>query len=138
MKNLTALTRNEETVIDFIKMVEQRQSSEELNNFYHPEIEQIEYPNAVTKQTAVRSLTDLKIGSDRGRKVMLKEEYEIKNILSVGDTVILESVWKGTLAVPIGNIPVGGQMTAYFAQIFEFKDGKIYRQRNYDCFEPFS
>ena len=29
------------------------------------------------------------------------------------------------------------EMTAHFAQIFECKDGKIYRQRNYDCFEPF-
>ncbi|MCB9307325.1 MAG: nuclear transport factor 2 family protein, partial [Lewinellaceae bacterium] len=62
---------------------------------------------------------------------------EVKNLLSVGDTVVLECIWRGTLAIPIGNIPAGGQMTAYFAQVFEFRDGKIYRQRNYDCFEPF-
>lgn len=138
MKDLNQLTSNEEIVIGFIKMVEQRKSSEELNNYYHPEVEQIEYPNAVTKNIAVRTLDDLKTGSDRGKKVMSKEEYDIKNIYSIGDTVILECVWKGTLAIPIGNQPVDGQITAYFAQIFEFKEGKIYRQRNYDCFEPFS
>jgi len=44
----------------------------------------------------------------------------------------------GTLAIFIGNLPAGGEMTAYFAQLFESRDGKIYRQRNYDCFEPFN
>lgn len=29
-------------------------------------------------------------------------------------------------------------MVAHYAQFFEFKDGKIFRQRNYDYFEPFA
>jgi len=128
---------NEKVVREFLKMVEERKSSDDLEKFYHPDVEQKEFPNAIVSATAVRNLNDLKAGSDRGRKIMIKEEYEIKNLFSRGDTVILEAVWKGTLAVPIGNIPAGGQMTAYFAQFFEFKEGKIFRQRNYDCFEPF-
>ncbi|MCB0631806.1 MAG: hypothetical protein R2824_20670 [Saprospiraceae bacterium] len=40
--------------------------------------------------------------------------------------------------LPVGNLSAGEDMVAYFAQFFEFKDGKIYRQRNYDCFEPFA
>src|SRR5262249_34408979 len=108
------------------------------NRFYHPDVEQIEYPNAITRQTAVRTLQDLQAASERGKNVLQKEEYEIVKLYSFGETVILEAIWKGTLAIPLGNIPVGGQMKAYFAQFFEFKDGKIYRQRNYDCFEPFN
>ncbi|MFT3705156.1 MAG: nuclear transport factor 2 family protein [Agriterribacter sp.] len=131
------MTHNEKVVVDFLKAMEERKSSEELDQFYHLDIKQIEYPNAVTKNTATRDLAALKEGSDRGQKIMLKEEYEIKNLHTAGDTVILEAIWKGTVAIPIGNIPAGGQMTAYFAQFFEFKDGKIFRQRNYDCFEPF-
>ena len=131
-------TENEKTVIAFLKMIEESRSSSELEKFYHPDIEQQEYPNAVTKNITVRNLADLKAGSDKGRKIMLKEEYEIKNLFSVADVVILEAVGKGTVAVPVGNIPAGGQMTAYFAQFFEFKDGKIFRQRNYDCFGPFT
>ena len=131
------MTDNEKTVLAFLKMMEERKSSDELNQFYHPETEQVEYPNAVTKNTAFRKLQDLKDGSDRGRKIMTKEEYEVKKLYTVGDTVILEAVWKATIAIPIGTIPAGGQMVAYFAQFFDFKDGKIYRQRNYDCFEPF-
>ena len=134
---LTNLTENEKTVIGFLKVMEERKSSAELEKFYHPEIEQHEYPNAIVKNTMIRKLDDLKAGSEKGLAIMSKEEFEIRNLFSVGNVVILEAVWRGTLAVPVGNIPAGGVMTAYFAQFFQFKDGKIYRQRNYDCFEPF-
>ena len=136
MSMMANLTENEKIVTDFLKMVETRRSSAELEKFYHPEIEQHEYPNAIVKNTMIRKLDDLKAGSERGLKLMSKEEYEIRNLFSSGNVVILEAVWKGTLAVPVGNIPTAGVMTAYFAQFFELKDGKIYRQRNYDCFEP--
>lgn len=69
---------------------------------------------------------------------MSKEEDEVKATYAIGEKVILECIWKGTLAISIGNLPVDGQMVAYFAQIFEFKEEKIFRQRNYDCFEPFT
>jgi hypothetical protein len=46
-------------------------------------------------------------------------------------------MWTGTLALPIGQIPIGGHMKANFARFYEFENGKIRRQRNYDCFEPF-
>ena len=32
--------------------------------------------------------------------------------------------------------PAGSVMRARFAQFFEFRDGKIVAQRNYDCFYP--
>ena len=131
------MTTNEQTVTNFLKMLEQRNSAEELSGFYHPDVEQIEYPNAVTKNTTMRSLAELKIASEKGKQVLTKEEFEVKSLHTAGDTVILECIWKGTLAIGIGNIPPGGQMLAHFAQFFEFKDGKIFRQRNYDCFEPF-
>jgi hypothetical protein len=132
------MTQNEKLVIDFLKMLEQRKSSTELLDFYHLEVEQTEFPNALTKNKTFRSLKELRDASEKGKQVLSKELYEVKNLLSVRDTVIIECVWHGILALPIGNIPIGGQMTAYFAQIFEFKDGKIFRQRNYDCFEPIS
>lgn len=132
------ITANEKTVIEFLKMLENRKSSNELDRFYHPEAQQIEFPNALTKQTTTRSLPELKEASEKGAKILSKESYEIKNLLPSGPTVVLECVWRGTLAVPVGTIKAGGQMAAHFAQIFEFKEGKIFRQRNYDCFEPFS
>ena len=138
MNTTISLTENERTVIEFFKMIEERKSSEELEKFYHPAAEQTEYPNAIVKYSTIRNLRGLKDSADRGRKAISKEEYEIKNMHSYANTVVIEAVWKGTVAVPVGNIPVGGEMTAYFAQFFEFKAGKIFRQRNYDCFEPFN
>lgn len=122
----------------FIKRLQSRNSAEELIQFYHEDIEQIEFPNTLTKNKTIRNLEDLKLASERGKKVLQKEEYEILKSYSFDNTVIIEALWTGTLAIPLGNIPVGGQMRAYFAQFYEFKDEKIIKQRNYDCFEPFN
>jgi ketosteroid isomerase-like protein len=127
-----------ETALDFIKAVENRTSADVLHNYYHPEVIQTEYPNGLLKTTANRDLQALREASERGQKVLRQERYEIMKSHVSGDTVILEVIWRGTLAVPIGTIPAGGEMKAYFAQFYEFKDGKIFRQRNYDCFEPFN
>jgi hypothetical protein len=40
------------------------------------------------------------------------------------------------LAVPLGELAAGASMRAHFAMFFELEDGRIRRQRNYDCFEP--
>ncbi len=131
MTNLTQIAE------EFIKTLQNRNSSEELIRFYDKDIEQTEFPNILTKSKTVRNLDELKQAAEKGRKVLLKEEYHILKSYSVDNTVIIEALWTGTLAIPIGNIPIGGQMKAHFAQFYEFKDGKIIRQRNYDCFEPF-
>jgi len=51
--------------------------------------------------------------------------------------LVLEVTWRGRLAVPVGSLKPGDEMRARFAVIFEFRDGRIFRQRNYDCFDPF-
>lgn len=122
---------------DFLDTLQNRVTPEEILRFYHPATEQVEYPNAITKTTAIRNLQDLKDASERGKKVLQKEEYEVLKSYTIGNTVIIEALWTGTLAIPLGSIPVGGKMTAHFAQFYEFQDGKIIRQRNYDCFDPF-
>ena len=131
------LTENEKIVVEYLNSIETRKSADVLDKYYHPEIEQIEFPNAVVKNIILRNLKDLKDASERGQKIISKEEYEIKALYSFNNIVILEAIWKGTVSVPVGNISAGEKITAYFAQFFEFKDNKIYRQRNYDCFEPF-
>ncbi len=123
---------------EFIRTLQSRNSAEELIKFYHKDIEQIEFPNTLTKNKTVRNLDDLKLASERGKKVLQKEEYKILKSYSFENTVIIEALWTGTLAIPIGNIPAGGQMKAHFAQFYEFQDDKIIKQRNYDCFEPFN
>lgn len=134
---MSANNNHLQTVLDYIKTVQNRISPEDIIRYYHPDVIQTEYPNAITKNTTHRNLQALREAAARGSKVMQKEEYEIIHSYVTGNTVILETIWTGALAVSIGQLPVGGQMKAHFAQFFELQDGKITRQRNYDCFEPF-
>jgi ketosteroid isomerase-like protein len=67
---------------------------------------------------------------------MSHQVYAVVNELPCGDTVVLEVLWSGTPAIPLGSLPAGGEMRARFAVFLEFRDGKIVRQRNYDCFDP--
>jgi ketosteroid isomerase-like protein len=78
------------------------------------------------------------LAASKGRQVLQKETYEVVHPYETGNTVIIEAIWKGILVIPVGKLNTGDVMKAYFAQVFQFKDGKIFRQRNYDCFEPFN
>lgn len=128
---------------DFLQALESRKSWETVKQFYHPDVLQTEFPSEITKVATVRSLPDLELAAEKGSKVIKKERYDIKNIHSVGKTVILEAIWRGTLAIPLGKLKVGDDIIADFAQFYEYAedpaDGKmkIIRQRNYDCFQSF-
>ena len=37
----------------------------------------------------------------------------------------------------VGTIPAGGKMRANFGVFLQFRGGRIARQHNYDCFDPF-
>lgn len=73
---------------------------------------------------------------EKGRKLLSRQTYEIQNHVVNGDQVALEVLWTGTLAVAFGNLAAGSHMRCHSAMFFEFKDGKIASQRNYDCFQP--
>ena len=49
-------------VQDYLTTIEDGESVEKLASFYAEDIEQVEFPNALTKQTAKRTLTDIKTG----------------------------------------------------------------------------
>jgi len=106
----------------------------EIEPYYAPDVSQEEFPNRLLPKGTVRNLEALREASAKGRKV-IKAPIEIVNAVSSGQCVVLEAIWTGTLAVGFGTLKPDDQLRARFAQIFEFKDGLIWRQRNYDCFE---
>lgn len=129
--DILAITQN------YLRAIEEGKTVEELAIYYSESVEQVEYPNRLMPNGAKRNLNELKEASLRGKKVIASQTYDIQKSYVMGNTVILETIWTAQIAVPIGQIPDGGQMKAYFAQFIEFEDGKIIRQRTYDCFEPF-
>jgi ketosteroid isomerase-like protein len=107
----------------------------------HPEIEQTEFPNALTKTTKVRGYVQMLEGARAGRQLLSSQSFDVQNVIGgTGDEehLALEVLWTGTIAADIGTFRAGQTLTANFCMVLEFKDGLLYRQRNYDCFQPFS
>jgi hypothetical protein len=91
---------------------------------------QEEFPNRLLPKGAVRNLDALRETSGKGRTV------EIVRAISSNQCVALQEIWTGTLTMGVGELKPGDRLRARFAQFFDFKDGLIWRQRNYDCFDP--
>jgi ketosteroid isomerase-like protein len=104
--------------------------------FFADDVIQVEFPNRLVPKGATRDLAALRDAAERGRNVMTAQRFEVLTAIASGDQVAVEALWTGTLAVPLGSIPVGGQMRARFAIFLTYRDGKIVRQHNYDCFDP--
>ena len=104
--------------------------------FFAEDVVQEEFPNRLVPQGATRDLAALREAALRGAKVMAAQRYEVLNAIASGDQVAVEALWIGTLTIPFGNIPAGGEMRARFAIFLTFRAGKIVRQHNYDCFDP--
>ena len=122
--------------IRYLQAVETGVIGDDLAAFFTPDVLQEEFPNRLLPSGARRDLAAILAGAERGQQVMLAQTYEILTIVCSGTTVALEVNWTGTLAVPLGTLPVGGQMKARFAVFLTYRDGAIAHQRNYDCFEP--
>ena len=100
------------------------------------DVQQEEFPNRLLPSGMTRDRAAIQEAGERGKRVMARQRYEVVNAVASGGQVALEVRWTGTLAVPFGSLPAGGEMRARFAIFLEFQGGKIRRFRNYDCFEP--
>ena len=66
---------------------------------------------------------------------MSRQIYKLTQGIADQDRVAVKVEWVGTLAAALGSIPAGGQMKAFPAVFPDFREGKIIKQRNYDCYE---
>ena len=128
---------NIETARRYLAAIESGAAGNALAAFFDPEIVQEEFPNRLVPNGAERGLEDILAAAERGKAVLSGQSYEITDTVEAGETVALEVIWRGTLAVPVGALSPGDEMRARFAVFLEFRDGRILRQRNYDCFDPF-
>jgi ketosteroid isomerase-like protein len=120
----------------FLAAIEAGATGDELAAFLHPDIVQHEYPNLFLPSGATRDLAAILASAARGRSVMAKQSYAITNALAAGDQVALESLWEGTLAVPLGSLQAGAVLRGHYAAFMRFANGRIVQHRSYDCFDP--
>lgn len=126
---------NLEVVRHYLKAVEEGRF-DSIANLFTPDMTIEQLPNRIYPKGMRIGLRQMAEAAAKGRELLSAQTYEIKHALVGGDSVAVEVRWTGTLAVPFGSLVAGSQMRAYSAMFFEFKDGKIASQRNYDCFEP--
>ena len=126
------------TIKEYLAAIESGATNEVLEKYYAVDVQQIEYPNRLVPKGVTRTLNDLKQGAVIGASIQVSQKFELQNAIVQGNTAMIEAIWTGTFKMQIGTLKPGDEMKAYFAQFFEFnEEGKIVRQRNYDCFEPF-
>ena len=113
------------------------QTRGDVASHFCPDVEQRELPNQLLKDGATRDLAALIASGEKGKRALVSENYEIVSAVEQGDRLALQAIWTGILAVPLGNVPAGGTVRAHLGMFFTFRDGRILRLHNYDCFEPF-
>jgi ketosteroid isomerase-like protein len=131
-----AANDNLEIVKQYLASIESGAPFDEVAKYLAADVVQTEFPNRLVPDGATRRLPELAAAAASGRKVVSAQRYEIRNAVAQGEHVALEVKWTGTLAIPFGTIPAGGEMTAHFGVFFVVRDGRIQSQNNYDCFDP--
>ena len=109
-----------------------------IAKYFDPDYFQVEYPNVLNKSGQQSDLAHSMQRAEQGKKLLKSQRFDMRNAVASGDHVAVEADWTGTLAVPALGLPAGGEMRAHFAIFIEMRAGKIWRQRNYDCFEPWN
>ena len=103
--------------------------------YMHPDVQNLEHPNKLSPTGRRYDLAGMRAAGERGKAVMASERYELRHMIVEGDRAAVQIAWSGTLAVAVGALPAGHVMRAQICSIIELRDGKVWRQEQYDCFE---
>lgn len=128
--------QNLETARRYISRLSSGAGPGDLEQFLGPDFLQQEFPNRFSPTGATRGLRETKEARARGQALLKAESFEIVNAVASADQVALELKWTGTVREDSGPFAAGQVLRAHFAIFLEFSEGRITRQRNYDCFDP--
>jgi ketosteroid isomerase-like protein len=125
---------NVETVRRYLRGIEQGAFSG-VKGLFTPTVVIEQLPNRIYPKGVRGTLSQMEVAFEKGRNLFSAQTYEIKAAVAQQEVVAAEVIWTGTLAVGFGSLAAGSKMSCHSAMFFEFVDGKIASQRNYDCFE---
>lgn len=120
----------------YLEAIENGAEAGALAEFFTKDVIQEEFPNRLSPIGQHRNLQSLLESARKGKKVISHQKYDVLNTIVDGDRVALEVFWCGLLAVALEGLPANSQLRAHVSIFLEFRDGKICRQHNYDCFDP--
>lgn len=123
-----------EIVTAYIRAIEAH-DLDEVARHLHPEVENLEHPNKLLPAGKRHDRAAMRAAGERGKAALASERYEIRGMIIEGDRAAVQIAWSGTLAIAAGPLPAGHVMRAQICSIIELRDGKVWRQEQYDCFE---
>jgi hypothetical protein len=132
----TVESTNLATVRAYLAALESGSVGETLACFFTPDALQVELPNKLNPNGGRSDLPTMLKRAAQGQKILENQSYEVLSEMAQGSRAAIEARWSAVLAVSVGSLPAGATMRAHFAMFFEFSEGRICWQRNYDCFEP--
>jgi ketosteroid isomerase-like protein len=130
------MSANKQTVRQYLAAISRFAPAEEVERFVHDDVEFEELPNRFSPRGSQRDKRTLLSSVGLGKKLLQKQSFEIRRVFEDEDLVAVEVDWRGTLAVPFYSLPAGAELRARSAMFFELRDGRIFRQKNYDCVDP--
>jgi len=107
-----------------------------LSEFFTSDVVQEEFPNRLEPIGCHRDVKGILTAARQGKKTLRAQKFDVLNSIVDGDNVALEVFWSGYLAEPVDTLPADSEMRAHLSVWLEFRDGKISRQHNYECFDP--
>jgi len=116
-----------ETVLEYLRAVEAHELSR-VAELLHPEVTVVEHPNKLNPSGARYDYGAVRAAGERGAAAMASERYEVRALTVEGDRAVAQIAWTGTLRD-------GRQMHAQICSAIELRDGRVWRQEQYDCFE---
>lgn len=129
---------NLQTYLDFLDRLENLSDNpNDYVNLIHAEVEFRELPNLLNKNGQVRNLEMSLEGVKKAKMILAGQKYEIVGMVEDGEKITVEKIWTGKMSMDIGSLKKDQELKTYICAVVEFKDGKIYRHRSYDCYEPF-
>ena len=129
---------NLKTYLNFLNRLENlSDNAEDYEHLIHTEVEFREMPNLLNKNGQIRNLEMSLEGVKKAKMILAEQKYEIVGVIEKDNKINVEKIWTGKMSMDIGSLKKDQELKAYICAVVEFKDGKIYRHRSYDCYEPF-
>ena len=86
-----------------------------VRNLFSPDAILQQLPNRIYPNGLRSPVDRVSEAFEKGRKIFARQIYEIANEVANGNTVALEVLWTGTLAMPFGTLAAGNQMRCHSA-----------------------
>src|SRR5215468_6568759 len=74
---------------------------------FHPDVEQVEFPNRLLVGGMARDLPAILASAERGQAVVRRQSFSITSVLVQADRAAVEATWEAELNVPLGSLAPG-------------------------------